>query len=121
MENKKKILLVEDTEAILKLTKFRLEKSGFEVITAVDGQAALDAVKDNSPDIILLDYGLPVIDGTEVSRRLKTDQRYKAIPIIVFTASIENLKPIKELGVEDGILKPYEPEELIAKMKKYLD
>jgi len=120
MQNKKRILLVEDTVAILKLTKFRLEKAGFEVITAIDGQTALEAVKNDSPNIILLDYGLPDIDGNEVCRRIRSDQRYKAIPIIMFTASVENLKLIKESGADDGILKPYEAEELITKIRKYL-
>ena len=105
---------------ILKLTKFRLEKAGFEVITAMDGQSALEAVKNNSPDIILLDYGLPVMDGGEVSKHLKSDQRYKAIPVIIFTATLENLELIREWGAEDVVLKPYELEELITKVKKYL-
>jgi len=120
METKKRILLVEDTEAILKLTKFRLEKAGFEVITATDGLLALEAVQNSNPDIILLDFGLPGIDGIEVTRRLKADERHKAIPIIVFTATIENLKQFEEFGADDGILKPYEPEELIEKIKKHL-
>jgi DNA-binding response OmpR family regulator len=120
MENKKKILLVEDAIAILKLTKFRLEKAGFEVITAIDGSSVLEVVKNNTPDIILLDYGLPGIDGNEVTKRLKSDQRYRAIPIIIFTASLENLKFVKELGADDAILKPYESDELIEKIKKYL-
>ena len=120
METKKRILLVEDTEAILKLTKFRLEKAGFEVITATDGLLALEAVQNSKPDIILLDFGLPGIDGIEVTRRLKADERYKAIPIIVFTATIENLRQLEEFGAEDGILKPYEAEELVEKINKHL-
>lgn len=120
MAGKKIILLVEDTEAVLKLTKFRLEKAGFEVITAGDGQAALAAVENNKPDIILLDFGLPKMDGSEVARRLKSDERFKALPIIMFTASIENTKHIEEFGVDDYILKPYEPEEMMVKIKKYL-
>ncbi|MFH1640594.1 MAG: response regulator [Candidatus Omnitrophota bacterium] len=120
MDDKKKILLVEDTIAILKLTKFRLENAGFEVVAATDGQIALEIMQNNRPDIVLLDYGLPKLDGAEVARRIKSDERYKAIPVIMFTASLENLKLIRELGIEDGILKPYEPEELILKIKKYL-
>jgi two-component system alkaline phosphatase synthesis response regulator PhoP len=120
MALKKKILLVEDIVAILKLTKFRLEKAGFEVVTALSGQAALQIAQSATPDIILLDYGLPDMDGSEVIKRCKSDPRCKAIPIIIFTASLENLKLVKELGADDGILKPYEPEDLIANIKKYL-
>ena len=121
MENKKRILLVEDTEAILRLTKFRLEKSGFEVITAADGAAAFDTAKKEKPDIILLDFGLPDITGGEVAKKLKNDPDCGKIPIILFTASIENLNSIKDIGVEDGISKPYEPEELLEKIHKYLN
>lgn len=120
MSEKKKVLLVEDTLAISKLTKFRLEKSGFEVITAMDGLAALEAVKNDRPDAILLDYGLPEMDGGEVLKYLKSDERFKAIPVIIFTATVENIEIFKELGADDVIEKPYEPEELIAKIKNKL-
>lgn len=117
---KNKILLVEDTFTILKMAEFRLKKADFEVITAQSGEGALEAVNKDRPDLILLDYGLPGIDGGEVCRRLKSDERFKAIPVIIFTATVENLKTVKEFGADDGIVKPYEPEELIAKIKKYL-
>lgn len=121
MPDKKKLLLVEDTDAILKLTKFRLEKAGFEVVTATDGEAALEAVENHLPDIILLDFKLPKIDGNEVVARLKSDPKFKAIPIIIFTASLENSKLAQEMGADDVVLKPYEPEGLISKIKKYLN
>jgi DNA-binding response OmpR family regulator len=120
MSEKKKVLLVEDTPAISKLTCFRLEKAGFEVITAMDGLAALEAVKNNLPDIILLDCGLPGIDGGEVIRRLKADERFKKIPVVIFTATIENVNYSRQFGADDAIAKPYEPEELIAKIKNIL-
>jgi two-component system phosphate regulon response regulator PhoB len=120
MSEKKKVLLVEDTPAISRLTCFRLEKAGFEVFTAMDGLAALEVVKNNLPDIILLDCGLPGIDGGEVIRRLKADERFKKIPVIIFTATIENVKYFRQLGADDAIAKPYEPEELIAKIKNNL-
>ena len=117
---KRKILLVEDTPTILLMAKFRLEKADFEVIAAKNGEEALELITQCRPDIILLDYGLPGMDGGEVCRRLKNDGRFSSIPVIIFTATIENLKLVKGLGVEDGILKPYEPEDLIKKIEKCL-
>jgi DNA-binding response OmpR family regulator len=117
---KKKVLLVEDTPTILKMAKFRLEQSGFDVIEAQSGEEALELVSKCSPDIILLDYGLPGIDGGEVCRRLKSDQKFKSIPVIIFTATIENFQLVKDVGADDGIMKPYESAELIEIIKKYL-
>ncbi len=116
----KRILLIEDTAAIAKLTKFRLEKAGFEVITAAGGESALEIIKDDIPDIILLDYTLPDMPGSDVIKTVKSDHRFNSIPIIIFTASLENVKLARELGAVDGIIKPYEPDELILKIKRHL-
>ncbi|MDP3732550.1 MAG: response regulator [Candidatus Omnitrophota bacterium] len=117
---KKKILLVEDTPTILKMAEFRLRKADFEVVTAQSGEEALEIVDKERPDLMLLDYGLPGIDGAEVCRRFKSDERLKRIPIIIFSATLEDLKRVKEFGADDGILKPYESEGLIAKIKEHL-
>ncbi len=120
MAVKHKILLVEDTESILKLTKFRLETMGFDVFTALDGASAVEAVRSDRPDLILLDHGLPDMDGFEVARTIKADNELKPIPIIMFTASQENLKNIESAGIQAGLLKPYEPEELLSKIRECL-
>ena len=117
----KKILVVDDESDILSVVKFRLKKEGYEIIEARDGQAALDLVKKEKPDLILLDLRLPVIDGYEVCRRLKSNETLKAIPVIFMTASSAGkvVEKSKEFQADDYIIKPFEPEVLLEKVKKF--
>jgi len=82
----RKILLVEDNELNLDMLSRRLERRQFQVSIAVDGQQALDRVAEEKPDLILMDLSLPVMDGWEATRRLKSDETTREIPIIVLTA-----------------------------------
>lgn len=118
----KKILVVDDELDILQVVKFRLKKEGYEIIAAHNGQEALDLVKKEKPNLILLDLRLPVIDGYEVCRRLKSDEELKAIPIIFMTASSAGkvAEKTKELKADDYIIKPFEPEVLLEKVKKFI-
>jgi two-component system alkaline phosphatase synthesis response regulator PhoP len=81
-----KILVVDDEAYIVELVKFNLEKEGYEVVVAHDGLKALDMVRTEEPDLIILDIMLPRMDGLEVCRLVKQDQALKAIPIIMLTA-----------------------------------
>ena len=121
--DKKRILIVDDEEDILKVLRFRLEANNYEVLSASDGQEGLNKARSEKPDLIILDLMLPKIDGYKVCRMLKFDENYKAIPIILFTARAQASD--KELGMEMGadayIPKPFEPAILLGKMKELLE
>ena len=118
----KKILIVDDEIDLLKATAFRLEKSGYAILNAVNGQEAIDLAKREKPDLILLDLRIPIISGSEVCKILKEDDQMKHIPIIIFTASTSSciLDKSKEAGADDCITKPFDAVELLAKIKKFL-
>ena len=120
--NKKRILLVDDEKDMVYAVKLQLEVSGFEVLTAFDGQDALDKARRANPDLIILDLMLPKLDGYRVCRMLKFDEKYKRIPIILFTARVE--KNDERLGYEVGadayLTKPFEPRILMEKIKDLL-
>jgi len=117
-----KILVVDDETYIVELVKFNLEKEGFQVVVAYDGQNALDMVERESPDLIILDIMLPNMDGFEVCQALKKDSRFNLIPIIMLTARGEEIDTVLglELGADDYIKKPFSPRELLARVKARL-
>ena len=119
----KTILVVDDEPAIVKVVSFRLKKAGYNVVSAADGQEGLDLIGKIKPDLILLDLRLPVLDGFQVCQKVKADESLKAIPIIIFTASStgENIDSrYKEVGADDYLIKPFEPEVLLEKIRKLL-
>jgi two-component system alkaline phosphatase synthesis response regulator PhoP len=122
MAGNKKVLIVDDEPDILKTTIFRVKSAGYEAISAENGQEGLDKAHDEKPDLILLDWKLPVITGSEVYKKLKEDEETKEIPIIFFTASTETdaVKKMYEMGAKNVITKPYEPEELLAMIAKLI-
>ncbi len=117
-----KILVVDDEAYIVELVKFNLEKEGYEVVVAHDGLKALDMVREELPDLIILDIMIPRMDGLEVCRLLKQDQAYKAIPIIMLTAKGEEFDTILglEMGADDYIKKPFSPREMLARVNARL-
>lgn len=117
-----KILVVDDETYIVELVKFNLEKEGFEVIVAYDGVSALELVKSESPDLIVLDIMLPVMDGLEVCKALKQDENFNTIPIIMLTAKGGEIDTVLglETGADDYITKPFSPRELLARVKARL-
>lgn len=118
----KRLLLVEDEGDLAEMVKLRLEAAGFEVVTALDGQDGLDKVRKLNPDLIILDLMLPKIDGYKVCRMLKYDEKYKSIPIIIFTARTQDAdkKLGEEVGADAYIIKPFEPQLLMDKVKELL-
>jgi OmpR family response regulator RpaB len=121
--DKKKILVVDDEPGILKVTSLRLKKLGYNVLTAVDGKEALDTIRNENPDLVLLDLVMPFMNGAEVCEQIKNDETLKHIPIILFTASgsgAMTAEKIKEVGADDYIVKPFEPEELADKVEEIL-
>ncbi|MFA5251704.1 MAG: response regulator [Phycisphaerae bacterium] len=121
--DKGKILIVDDEPGILKVTSLRLKTLGYNVLTAVDGKEALDAIRSENPDLVLLDLVMPFMDGAEVCEQIRNDKTLKHIPIILFTASGSSAmaaEKIKQIGADDYIVKPFEPEELTGKVEEIL-
>jgi CheY-like chemotaxis protein len=121
--DKKKILVVDDEPGILKVTSLRLEKLGYNVLTAVDGKEALDTIRSENPDLVLLDLVMPFMNGAEVCEQIKNDTALKHIPVILFTASgscAMTAEKVKKVGADDYIVKPFEPEELGGKVEGIL-
>jgi len=117
----KRILVVDNEPDLLKIVVFRLKKSGYEILTARDGQEALDLLEKNRPDLILLDLILPRVSGYDVCRRIKADDMLRHIPIIGFTASTYKIQEkFKDMGVEGYLIKPFELEELLEKIRKFI-
>ena len=113
----KKILVVDDESSIVTLLKYNLEEAGFQVITAADGKEGLHLATTENPDVIVLDWMLPYLDGMEVCKEL----RIKKIqtPIIMLTAKDEEFDKVLglELGADDYMTKPFSPREVIARVK----
>lgn len=118
----KKILLVDDDPDIMSMVKMRLESCGYKVISAADGNTAYNMAKSESPDLIVQDLMLPDMDGYQVCRLLKFDQKYKHIPIIMLTArgQEEDKEWGRKVGVDCYMTKPFEAKELLIKIKELL-
>ncbi|MDD5595430.1 MAG: response regulator [Candidatus Omnitrophica bacterium] len=119
----KEILVVDDEPDIRDVGTVRLKHLGYKVVSAVDAEEALVLLEKNIPDLILLDLLLPKMQGDELCKKLKSDDKYKNIPIILFTASsVRTSIPgkVEEMGADDCIMKPFEPQELISKIKKFI-
>ncbi|NTU56131.1 MAG: response regulator transcription factor [Anaerolineales bacterium] len=114
------ILLVDDEPSIIQLSQMYLEREGFRVISVRDGESALGAVERLRPALVLLDVMLPKLDGFEVCRRLRTSQTDTAI--LMLTARDEDIDKILglELGADDYLTKPFNPRELVARVKAIL-
>ncbi len=117
-----KILLVEDNEMNRDMLSRRLARRGYDVTVAVDGQQGLDAVESDGPQLVLLDMDLPVIDGWEVARRLKSAEPTKSIPIIALTAHamVGDRDKALEAGCDDYDTKPVEFARLLGKIEALL-
>lgn len=116
------ILVIDDEEAILELIRFNLEREGLLVETAADGQEGLEKAARNRPDLVVLDWMLPEIDGLEICRRIRRNPHTADLPIIMLTARGEEVDKILglELGANDYMTKPFSPRELAARIKAHL-
>ncbi len=115
----KKILVVDDEPQIVKVVKAYLEKSGYQVITAADGQTALTAFRQEKPDFMILDLNLPGMDGLDVCRAVRRESN---IPILMLTARVEETDRLigLELGADDYVVKPFSPREVAARVRTIL-
>ncbi|HLQ20209.1 MAG TPA: response regulator transcription factor [Tabrizicola sp.] len=114
-----KILVVDDDPGLRSLVGLALERAGFTVVTAADGQVALMQATREAPDLIVLDQGLPELDGLEVCRRIRARSE---VPIVFLTARDDELDRVLglELGADDYVTKPFSPRELVARVKAIL-
>ena len=119
---KKKILIVEDDNALLPLVSYNLEKSGFDVLEAKTGEEVLLILKETTPDLILLDWMIPSPNGLEICKIIRNKNEIKHLPIIILTARGEEEDKVKGLntGADDYIVKPFKPSELIARINALL-
>jgi len=119
---KETILIVDDEEDILELIKFNLEIEGYSIITALTGEKAVKLARQSAIDLIILDLMLPGIDGLEVTKILKRDEKTIGIPIIMLTAKGEESDIVTglELGADDYLSKPFSPKILIARIRAIL-
>jgi len=119
---KETILIVEDEKDIVKMLDYNLKKEGFKTLSAHDGEDALDLASKDKPDLIILDLMLPGMDGLEVCKTLKKENRTASIPVIMLTAKSQESDKIVglELGADDYVTKPFSPRELIARIKAVL-
>lgn len=118
-----KILVVDDEDHIRRILKFQLEKHGYRVVLAENGEVALELVRRESPDLILLDLMMPRIDGFETCRRIRQNFQTSQIPVIILTAKSELPDKIKGLqdGANDYLIKPYSNEELLLRVRNVLE
>ena len=117
--NNQRILVVDDDRNICEIIRLYLEKEGFEVIIANDGQKALELFKEKTPSVVVLDIMMPKMDGFQVCREIR---RVSSIPVIMLTAKGETFDKVLglELGADDYMVKPFENKELVARIKAVL-
>jgi len=118
---KKKILVVDDTDFNRELL-IQLLVDDYDVLEAVDGQDSLDKAEQEKPDLILMDLGMPVMDGWEATRRIKANDALKHIPIIAVTshAMVGDEVQARQAGCDDYVPKPIDESELLKKIKRFL-
>ena len=117
-----RILVVDDDRDIVRLVRSYLEKAGYQVLTAYDGESALRLLRSEKPQLLILDLMLPDRDGWDVARLVRADSNIAATPIIMLTARVEDNDKIVglEIGADDYITKPFNPREVVARVRALL-
>jgi len=116
------VLVVEDEAALVTLLRYNLEREGFAVAEARDGEEALLLAREHKPDLVLLDWMLPHISGIEVCRQLRRLPDTRTVPIVMLTARGEDADKVRGLdsGADDYVTKPFSPSELVARLRAHL-
>jgi two-component system alkaline phosphatase synthesis response regulator PhoP/two-component system response regulator VicR len=119
----KKILAVDDERHIVRLVEVNLQRAGYQVVTAFDGREALEKVKSEKPDLVVLDVMMPYMDGFEVLKNLKADPTTAEIPVIMLTAKAQDADVFRgwQSGVDCYLTKPFNPMELLTFVKRIFD
>jgi two-component system alkaline phosphatase synthesis response regulator PhoP len=117
-----RIVIIEDEKDIVDLVRYNFRKEGFEVEGFLRGKDGLEYLRQRTTDLILLDVLLPDLDGFEICKRLRADDRLRAVPVIFLTAKGEEIDRVLglEIGADDYVVNPFSPRELIARVKAVL-
>ncbi len=117
-----KILIVDDEQDIVDLVGYNLEKAGYKTLRAYDGEAGLKKALGESPDLVVLDVMLPGLDGWEVCKRIRSNEKTARLPVMMLTAKGDETEKILglELGADDYLTKPFSPKELVARVRALL-
>ncbi|MGB2630582.1 MAG: response regulator transcription factor [Candidatus Omnitrophota bacterium] len=118
----KRITVVDDDPDVLRVLSFHLDREGFAVEECRNAKSLFESIKDFKPNLIVLDIGLPDMDGFEVCKKLKKDEKYASIPVIMLTAKAEEMHKVMglELGADDYVVKPFSTNEFVARVKAVL-
>ena len=113
------VLIVEDEAPLVTMLRYNLEKEGFQVCEAGDGEEALVQIAERKPDLVLLDWMLPLVSGIEVCRRIRRSAETRSLPVIILTARGEQTDRVRGLdsGADDYVVKPFSPSELVARLR----
>jgi two-component system, OmpR family, phosphate regulon response regulator PhoB len=113
------VLVVEDEKPLVTLLRYNLEKEGFQVCEAGDGEEAMLQIAERKPDLVLLDWMLPLVSGIEVCRRIRRAPETRSLPVIMLTARAEEGDRVRGLdsGADDYVVKPFSPSELVARLR----
>tara|TARA_X000000950_G_scaffold58981_1_gene71497 strand:- start:442 stop:1137 length:696 start_codon:yes stop_codon:yes gene_type:complete len=119
---KQKVLVVEDDKDIQEIIEYNFTSEGYEVITCSDGEDAVDLIRHEAPDLVILDWMLPNLSGSEILRQVRSSKKIRKTPIIMLTARTEEIDKLKafDTGADDYITKPFSNAELIARTKALL-
>ena len=112
------ILVADDDDDVRELVVFRLERAGYRVVTAADGQEAVEVALERSPDVCVIDVMMPKLDGYQVTERLRASPGLAQVPIVLLTASVQDAAVSRgfEVGASDYIKKPFGPDELLERI-----
>lgn len=121
--DRKRILVVDDEIYIVHILEFSLTMEGYTILTAFDGEEALRVIEKERPDLVVLDIMMPKLDGYEVCRRLRKDERFSTLPIVLLSAKGRAIDREAGLdaGADDYITKPFSPRKLIEKIRELLE
>jgi DNA-binding response OmpR family regulator len=116
------ILVADDEEDLRELVSYRLSRSGYEVVEAVDGQEALELATERTPDLMVLDVMMPRLDGYELTRRVREQDSLRGVPVILLTARSQESDVSRgfDVGADDYLKKPFNPDELVARVRAVL-
>ena len=116
------ILVADDEEDLRELVSYRLSRSGYEVVEAVDGQEALELATERTPDLMVLDVMMPRLDGYELTRRVREQDSLRSVPVILLTARSQETDVSRgfDVGADDYLRKPFNPDELVARVRAVL-
>jgi len=119
---RQRIVLIEDEKDIIELVRYNFRKDGFEVSAFTSGKEGLEYLRRNAADLALLDIMLPDLDGFEICKRLRSEDRTRSLPVIFLTAKGEEIDRVLglEIGADDYVVKPFSPRELVARVKAVL-